>query len=46
MVTFLKANMASLTASVVDYAITILLVSIGKADVMAATITGTVCGGL
>ena len=46
MVTFLKANAASLIASAVDYFITIFLVNFFKIDVVLASMTGTICGGI
>lgn len=46
MITFLKANVASLTASALDYVVTILLVTIFKLDPVIASVTGTFCGGI
>jgi len=46
MITFLKANVASLSASFFDYLITIVLVSFCKVNVVAASATGVVCGGI
>ena len=46
MTVFLKANVASLVASLSDYLITILLVQLFHADVVWAGVTGTVCGGI
>jgi putative flippase GtrA len=46
MTIFLKANVASLVASLSDYLITILLVQLFHADVVWAGVTGTVCGGI
>lgn len=46
MVTFLKANISSSIASFFDYLITIFLVSILRVDVVIASTTGTVCGGV
>ena len=46
MITFLKANMASLLASGSDFLITVLLVQWCKVDVVAAAVTGTVTGGV
>lgn len=43
---FLKANVASLIASLCDYLITILLVQLFHADVVWAGVTGTICGGV
>jgi putative flippase GtrA len=43
---FLKANVASLIASLIDYLITIMLVQLFHADVVWAGVTGTVCGGV
>ncbi len=43
---FLKANVASLIASLIDYLITIMLVQFFHADVVWAGVTGTVCGGV
>jgi len=42
----LKANVASLIASLIDYLITILLVQLFHADAVWAGATGTVCGGV
>ena len=46
MVTFLKANISSSIASFFDYLITILLVRFFRIDVVVASATGTVCGGI
>ncbi len=46
MITFLKANISSSIASFIDYLITICLVSFFKIDVVIASTTGTICGGL
>jgi putative flippase GtrA len=46
MTIFLKANVASLIASLSDYLITIMLVQLLHADVVWAGVTGTVCGGI
>ena len=46
MVTFLKANLSSSIASFIDYLTTIFLVSFFKIDVVVASATGTVCGGI
>lgn len=46
MITFLKANMASLVASGCDFLMTVLLVQWCKADVVAAAVAGTVTGGV
>lgn len=46
MTIFLKANVASLIASLSDYLITIMLVQLFHADVVWAGVTGTVCGGV
>ncbi len=46
MLTFLKANISSSIASFLDYLITIFLVSIFKVDVVIASTTGTVFGGI
>jgi putative flippase GtrA len=46
MVTFLKANISSSIASFFDYLITIFLVSFFRVDVVIASTTGTVCGGI
>ncbi|MDN3659098.1 GtrA family protein [Ferruginibacter paludis] len=45
MKTFLKVNVASLTASFCDYLVTILLVKFLSADPLMAGVTGTVVGG-
>ncbi len=46
MITFLKANISSSVASFTDYLITIFLVSFFRVDVVIASTTGTVCGGV
>jgi len=46
MVTFLKANISSSIASFFDYLITILLVNFFRVDVVVASTTGTICGGI
>ncbi len=46
MKTFVKANIASLTASFCDYLVTILLKQFFKIDAVAASILGTVVGGI
>jgi putative flippase GtrA len=46
MITFLKANMASLVASGSDFLMTVLLVQWCKADVVVAAVAGTVTGGV
>lgn len=46
MITFLKANISSSIASFFDYLITIFLVSFFHVDVVIASTTGTVCGGI
>lgn len=46
MATFLKANLSSTIASLIDYLITIFLVSVYKVDVVIASATGTICGGI
>jgi len=46
MITFLKANISSSIASFFDYLITIFLVSFFKIDVVIASTTGTICGGI
>ncbi len=46
MITFLKANISSSIASFFDYLITIFLVSFLRADVVIASTTGTLCGGI
>lgn len=43
---FLKANVASLIASLIDYLITIVLVQLFHTDIVWAGVTGTVCGGV
>jgi putative flippase GtrA len=45
-VTFLKANVASLTGSIFDYLVTILLVSLFHIDPVIASTIGTICGGI
>lgn len=46
MITFLKANISSSIASFFDYLITIFLVHFFRIDVVIASTTGTVCGGI
>lgn len=46
MITFLKANTASLIASISDFLITVLLVQCFGIAVLAATVTGTITGGI
>lgn len=46
MITFLKANLASLIASVSDFVMTVLLVQVCKAPVVLAAAAGTVTGGI
>lgn len=46
MITFLKANISSSIASFFDYLITIFLVSVFEINVVLASTTGTVCGGV
>lgn len=46
MVTFLKANAASLIASTVDYFISILLFKFFNIDVVLASMMGTISGGI
>lgn len=46
MITFLKANAASLAASICDFLMTMLLVQVCKANVVMAAATGTVTGGI
>lgn len=46
MKTFLKANVASLSASFCDYLVTILLVKFLYADPLLGGIAGTICGGI
>lgn len=46
MLTFLKANISSSIASFLDYLVTIFLVSFFRVDVVVASTTGTVCGGI
>jgi putative flippase GtrA len=46
MLTFLKANISSSIASLLDYLVTIFLASITRIDVVVASTTGTVCGGI
>ena len=46
MLTFLKANVASVVASLLDYLVSIVLLSYFSADAMVAGITGTICGGI
>lgn len=46
MATFIKANVASLSASGFDYLVTIVLATFFHVDPFKASITGTVCGGI
>ena len=46
MLTFLKANISSSIASLLDYLVTIFLASVTRIDVVVASTTGTVCGGI
>src|SRR5947208_2383010 len=46
MLTFLKANISSSIASFLDYLVTIFLVSFFRIDVVVASTTSTVCGGI
>jgi putative flippase GtrA len=46
MLTFLKANISSSIASFFDYLVTIFLVDLFRVDVVIASTTGTVCGGI
>lgn len=46
MIIFLKANAASLVASLSDFMMTMLLVQVGKVNVVMAAATGTVTGGI
>lgn len=46
MLTFLKANISSSFASFFDYLVTIFLVSFFRVDVVIASTTGTVFGGI
>jgi putative flippase GtrA len=46
MITFLKANVASLAASLIDFLMTMLLVQWCQVNVVMAAATGTVTGGI
>ncbi|MBO9202557.1 MULTISPECIES: GtrA family protein [Niastella] len=46
MITFLKANIASLIASLSDFIMTVLLVQWGKTAVVTAAASGTITGGI
>lgn len=46
MITFLKANAASLAASLCDFLMTMLLVQVCKINVVIAAATGTITGGI
>ncbi|THU34963.1 GtrA family protein [Niastella caeni] len=46
MITFLKANIASLAASLSDFLITVLLVQVCRTNVVMAAAAGTVTGGI
>ncbi|MEJ0101824.1 MAG: GtrA family protein [Bacteroidota bacterium] len=46
MITFLKANISSLVASLSDYIITIIAVHFFYANVVIGGIIGTICGGV
>ena len=46
MLTFIKANVASFSASALDYLVTVLLVSMFHLDAVVASVCGTICGGI
>ena len=46
MITFLKANISSSIAPFLDYLVTIFLVHFFRVDVVIASATGTMCGGI
>jgi putative flippase GtrA len=46
MITFLKANTASIIASLVDYLVTLFTISYFKTDVVLGSVIGTLCGGI
>jgi putative flippase GtrA len=46
MITFLKANVASLAASLIDFSMTMLLVQWCQVNVVMAAATGTITGGI
>lgn len=46
MVTFIKAQAASLAATIVDFAVTIILVEVFRCWYLAASVTGTISGGV
>ncbi|RNI21877.1 GtrA family protein [Rufibacter latericius] len=46
MFTFLRSQFASLLASGVDYLVTIIAVELGGLWYVAATVLGTICGGI
>jgi putative flippase GtrA len=46
MLTFLKSQVASITATIVDFIVTIILVEIFKCSYVYATIAGTASGGI
>jgi putative flippase GtrA len=46
MITFLKAQMSSIIGSAADFLLTILLVEFGLAGPVAASVAGSVCGGI
>jgi putative flippase GtrA len=46
MATFIKAQAASLVATMVDFSITIILVELFRCWYLAASVTGTICGGI
>ncbi|MEP7256909.1 MAG: GtrA family protein [Flavitalea sp.] len=46
MLTFLKANIASIIASLIDYLITLLAVAYFKTDVVLGGVIGTISGGV
>ncbi len=46
MATFVKANISSLTATAIDYMITIALVTFLSVDPVIASVTGTLFGGI
>jgi putative flippase GtrA len=46
MITFTKAQIASLLATLVDFGITALLVRVAEAPIVAGGATGSICGGV
>lgn len=46
MITFIKANVSSTISTLIDYLVTVILINFFRVDVVMASATGTVCGGV